>query len=483
MAINKPRMLPHNIEAEQSLLGCIFLNVEAQALCFSKLNKDDFYSNAHKEIFSAMFEIYRKNKPVDYITVSGFMEANGSLEDAGGIAYLVELTNIVPSTANYREYYEIVKSTSTIRKVIDVCEKSIAFSYENADAKQVLENAEKSVLDISKEFDTSELMHISDGITQVISRMETVSTNPDALRGIKTGFPSLDNLTNGFHKGDLILLAARPGIGKTSLAINICENAAINGKSTVAIFSLEMPISQIAQRVMCSVAHISMTEATNGPKDTSTWETVLQAKDVISDANLFIDDSSLSTPMTILSKCRRLKHERGALDLVMIDYLQLMKSDGKTESRQQEVSELTRSLKIIARELEVPIIVLSQLSRDIEKREDHTPQLSDLRESGSIEQDADIVMFIDRTNEIEVKDENEDISVDQDCALIIAKHRNGALGRIPLKWAGEYTKFYEPKYSRDFANRNKTQNNETSVDNRTEEILTPVSDNTLDDIF
>ena len=281
----------------------------------------------------------------------------------------------------------------------------------------------------------------------------------------------------------MILLAARPGIGKTSLAINICENAAINGKSTVAIFSLEMPISQIAQRVMCSVAHISMTEATNGPKDTSTWETVLQAKDVISDANLFIDDSSLSTPMTILSKCRRLKHERGALDLVMIDYLQLMKSDGKTESRQQEVSELTRSLKIIARELEVPIIVLSQLSRDIEKREDHTPQLSDLRESGSIEQDADIVMFIDRTNEIEVKDENEDISVDQDCALIIAKHRNGALGRIQLKWAGEYTKFYEPKYSKDFANRNKLVNNETSVDNKTEEILTPVSDSELDDIF
>lgn len=483
MSLKTPRILPHNIEAEQSLLGCLFLNQEAQALCFSKLNSDDFYSNAHAKIFAGMLELFRGNKPVDYVTLSGVLEKNGTLEEVGGISYIVELTNLVPSTANYKEYYDIVKNASTIRRVINACEKSIAYCFENTEVNDILQFAEKSVLDISKEYDTSELLHIGEGVTQVISRMETMSTNPDALRGIKTGFPTLDNLTNGFHKGDLILLAARPGIGKSSLAINMCENASLKGKSVVAIFSLEMPMSQIAQRVMCSVAHISMTEASSGPKDTSTWETVLQAKDVISDANMYIDDSSLNTPMSILSKCRRLKHERG-LDLVMIDYLQLMKSEGKVESRQQEVSELTRSLKIIARELEVPIIVLSQLSRDIEKREDHTPQLSDLRESGSIEQDADIVMFIDRTNEIDTKDEGEDVSVDQDCSLIIAKHRNGALGRVPLKWAGEYTRFYEPKYSREFANRNKPEiETENKADKLNDEVITPINDTNLDDVF
>ena len=340
------------------------------------------------------------------------------------------------------------------------------------------------LFDLSKEKDISELVQISEGVNQVIDRMEKLSIDKNAFRGIKTGFPTLDVITKGFHKGDLILLAARPGIGKTSLALNICSNAALYGGAVVAVFSLEMPISQIAQRTMCSVGNITMDNATSGTTDSKVWETVMQTKDELSTAGLYVDDSSLTTPTQIISKCRRLKAEKG-LDLIMIDYLQLMKADrtGKGEvNRQQEVADLTRSLKIAARELECPIIVLSQLSRDIEKRNDHKPQLSDLRESGAIEQDADIVMFIDRVNEVnqELSDSDEPIEHGDDdgeaCKLIIAKHRNGSLGSIALKWHKEYTRFEEPK-----ANR-LSEAPVRNVSNSTEELI-PVANDDIDSAF
>lgn len=476
---NTPKMLPHNLEAEQALLASIFMSVDAQGESFVKLKPDDFYSLAHQKIFKAMLANYAKNYNIDYITVSTELENANELENVGGLDYLINLTNYLPSAANFKHYLSIVKNDSMLRKVIKASQDSINFCFENNDAKKVLAYAEKSIFDISKEQDVSELRHISVGVTEVVDRMEKLSIDKNAFKGLKTGFPSLDALTKGFHKGDLILLAARPGIGKTSLALNICSNAASLSNSVVAVFSLEMPMSQIAQRVMCSVGYITMDDATSGTNNPSTWETVLQTKDMISNAGIYVDDSSLTTPAQIISKCRRLKVEKG-LDLIMIDYLQLMKSDSSSSkrdvNRQQEVSDLTRSLKIAARELECPIILLSQLSRDIEKRVDHKPQLSDLRESGAIEQDADIVMFIDRTNEVDSKqnDEEQQPSGDEDCRLIIAKHRNGALGSINLKWASEYTKFYEPK-SNNFIRAKVNNVDEQNL----EENLKPVKDDEI----
>ncbi len=480
-----PRILPHNLEVEQSLLGCLFLNQNAQSECFAKMQATDFYSTGHQKIFKAMYENYVGNKGVDYVTVAKTLDAKGELDDVGGIEYVADLTNAVPSASNYKNYMEIVQNDATMRRLIELCQDGINFCFDNTNSKQALQYMEKQIFDLSKEKDISELVQISDGVNQVIDRMEKLSIDKNAFRGIKTGFPTLDNYTKGFHKGDLILLAARPGIGKTSLALNICSNAALYGGATVAIFSLEMPISQIAQRTMCSVGNISMEYATSGTTDSRVWESVMQTKDELNNAQLYVDDSSLTTPTQILSKCRRLKAEKG-LDLVMIDYLQLMKGDntGKRDSgnRQQEVADLTRSLKIAARELECPIIVLSQLSRDIEKRTDHKPQLSDLRESGAIEQDADIVMFIDRANDpnqepdedVEMADTN--IDDGELCKLIIAKHRNGSLGSILLKWYGKYTRFEEPK-----ANR-LSEAPVHNVSNDTEELI-PVANDDFDGAF
>ncbi len=451
-----PRVLPHNLEVEQCLLGCIFLNQKAQSECFAKMSADDFYSTGHQKIFKAMYQNYIGNKGVDYVTVSKFLDTNGELDDVGGLEYVADLTNAVPSASNYKNYMDIVQNDAVLRRMIELCQDGINYCFENSNSKEVLQHIEKAVFDLSKSKDISELVHISEGVNQVIDRMEKLSIDKNAFRGIKTGFPTLDNYTKGFHKGDLILLAARPGIGKTSLALNICSNAALYSKSVVAVFSLEMPISQIAQRTMCSVGNITMDNATSGTTNSKVWETVMQTKDELSTAGLYVDDSSLTTPTQIISKCRRLKAEIG-LDLIMIDYLQLMKADGsgkKESNRQQEVADLTRSLKIAARELECPIIVLSQLSRDIEKRNDHKPQLSDLRESGAIEQDADIVMFIDRVNEVNQELSEDDQPIEdsgdngEDCKLIIAKHRNGSLGTIALKWDKEYTRFREPKANR-----------------------------------
>ena len=479
-----PRILPHNLEVEQSLLGSLFLSQDAQSECFAKMQSNDFYSVGHQKIFKAMYENYRTNKGVDYVTVAKTLDIKGELEDVGGIEYIADLTNAVPSASNYKNYMVIVQNDATMRRLIELCQDGIDYCFKNTNSKQALQYMEKQIFDLSKEKDISELVQITKGVNEVVDRMEKLSIDKNAFRGIKTGFPTLDNYTKGFHKGDLILLAARPGIGKTSLALNICANASIYGGATVAIFSLEMPISQIAQRTMCSIGNISMDNATSGTTNSKVWETVMQTKEQLETVGMYVDDSSLTTPTQILSKCRRLKAEHG-LDLVMIDYLQLMRSesDGRKDSgnRSQEVGEMTRALKIAARELECPIIVLSQLSRDIEKRNDHKPQLSDLRESGSIEQDADIVMFIDRVNEVNQELEDGEIMEDsaddgENCKLILAKHRNGSLGSIPLKWYGQYTRFEEPK-----ANR-LSEAPVHNVSNSTDELI-PVANDDIDSAF
>lgn len=438
MAKAEERMMPHSIEAEQSVLGCVLIDQEASINVMGELHEDDFYVEAHKIIFNSMYNVYKANSPVDFVTLTDDLEKNNMLESVGGAEYITTLTNIVPSAANVKHYVNIVKRNSILRKLISASNKITSYCYEGAEIKEALTFAEKHIFEISQKEDKSSLMAIKESIPEVLDKFEIIQKDRDSLKGLSTGLYGLDKITNGLQKSDLILVAGRPGSGKTSLAMNIVNYAAINKKAKVAVFSLEMPRVQLAQRSLCSVAYVDMEKALKGELGTKEWRALWAANEKLSKADIYVDDSSLNTPVEILSKCRRLKAEHG-LDLIMVDYLQLMNAGGKPkDNRQQEISEISRSLKIIAKELNVPVIVLSQLSRAVESRADHRPQLSDLRESGAIEQDADIVMFVYR-EDMYNRDEN---APKNDIAkIIVAKHRNGPLGDVSVKWVGSITTF------------------------------------------
>ena len=464
------RMMPHSTEAEQAVLGCLLIDENLPLQIMSVLKEEDFYLESHSQIFSAMSNLYNTNRPVDFVTLSDELDKSGMLESVGGIDYITLLTNVIPSSANYNHYVEIVKRDSVLRRLIASGQKIIETAFESEDKTEALGTAEKLIFEISQNEDRSSLEHIGDALKNVIDKFDKIAKDNNALRGIPTGFKDLDKVTNGLQNSDLILLAARPGVGKTSFAMNIITNAAINQGKKCAIFSLEMPNTQLAQRALCSVASVSMAKALKGDLNVEEWKALWAANKKLNDSGLYIDDSSMNTPIDVLSKCRRLKRENG-LDLVMIDYLQLMNSGGKVkDNRQQEISEITRYLKIAARELNVPIILLSQLSRAVETRKDHRPQLSDLRESGSIEQDADIVMFIykaDMYNDVVNEDEP------GVCELNIAKHRNGSIETIKLRWIGECTTFvdYDKKPTRQ------------SVDNSDQQVVLKAEDNADIDDF
>ena len=434
------RISPNSLEAEQSVLGCCLLDEDSAFAIMSSLSPEDFYTEAHKTIFECMQEIFKQNKPIDYVTLTDELERRGLMESVGGIDYIALLTNIVPSASNSKHYVDIVKRDSLLRKLIHASQDIIDKAY-SPDESDVLAFAEKTVFDIAEKEDTSNLEPISTALDNVLAKFEEIDKNGGLTRGIPTGFAELDRITNGLQKSDLILIAARPGVGKSSLAMNLVNYAAIQGKRSCAVFSLEMPKEQIAQRSLCSISGVSMEKALGGKLSGSDWKALWEGNKKLSEAKIFIDDSSLNSPSTIISKCRRMKREKG-LDLIMIDYLQLMSSSkkGKDVNRQQEITELTRNLKIAARELQVPILLLSQLSRDVEKREDHRPVLSDLRESGAIEQDADIVIFIYNPSN------NADVEIEGGPnmrKLILAKHRNGALADVDVKWVPEITSFVD----------------------------------------
>lgn len=432
-----PRTIPHNIEAEQSVLGCCLLDDNAVLAIMEALVPDDFYTESHKTIFECMQNIYKVNKPIDYVTLTDELERRDLLEKIGGIEYITTLTNIVPSAANAKHYVKIVKRDSTLRKLIKASQNVIDKAYSNED-ENVLEFAEKSVFDIAEKEDRSNLEPITDSLGGVLSKFEEIDKNGGGTLGVATGFADLDRITRGLQKSDLILLAARPGFGKTSLGMNIINYAALKGKRKCAVFSLEMPREQITQRTLCSVSGVSMEKALSGKLNQTDWKSLWEGNKKLSTAEIYIDDSSLNSYTDILSKCRRLKRERG-LDLVMIDYLQLMSAPTRINDRQQEIATLTKNLKVAAKELQVPILLLSQLSRDVEKRTgEHRPVLSDLRESGAIEQDADIVMFIYNPAKYTDTELTDGPNVVE---LIIAKHRNGALGTVKLKWIPEITTF------------------------------------------
>ncbi len=443
----KINTMPNNLDAEMALLGCILIDNEILPDLIERLAEEDFYVDAHKYIILAIKAVFNNKKPVDLVTLSDELDVEGNLEKAGGITYITELIQFTPSAANYEHYLKIVKRDSLNRKLIRASKNIIENSMKSEDEIGSLEYAEKAIYDISKESQNSALLGMKEGdiVNAVIHKFENISQNRNAYRGVETGFSHLDRMTNGLQRSDLIVLAARPGMGKTSLSMNIVEHAAMVKGCTCAVFSLEMPREQIVTRLLCSYANVSMEKALSGRLNDDEWQKIFRASDKLANSPIYIDDSSRVTPAEILSKCRRLNTMgKNKLDLIMIDYIQLMSSgangSSSQENRQQEIASITRDLKIMAKELNVPIIALSQLRR-IQTKE---PQLSDLRESGAIEQDADIVMFINRPDAVATKEELDSGKVVKGAAeLIVAKHRNGSQGRVQLRFIGECTKFVD----------------------------------------
>ncbi len=433
--------MPHSLEAEQALLGCLLLDQKVQLDVAGNLDSEDFYAESHKNIFRAMDGLIKANRPVDLVTLTDALEKAGELENAGGISYLAELTNVMPSTANYRHYLDIVTRNSMLRRLIAGSAEIIDNCKNSTDKFESLAFAEKTVFDISNTADTSTMARIDSVIPEVMAHLDEISHDKSKSHGIRTKFTGLDKILNGLHNSDLIILAARPAVGKTTFAMNIISNVALQGYSC-AVFSLEMSKEQLVQRMLCSVSGVSMSKVSRGELDKTDWLKIAKAKELLSDKKVFIDDSAMVTPHELISKCRRLKKKFG-LDVVMVDYIQLMNSGSKKteENRQQEISTISRNLKILAKEINVPVIALSQLSRAVESRKGR-PQLADLRESGAIEQDADIVMFIHRPDKNATEKEIAEGKVKQNVAeIIVEKHRNGEQGIVELYFNGECTKF------------------------------------------
>lgn len=444
---DKTNAMPNNLDAEQTLLGCMLIDNEILPEVLDAITDNDFYQDSHKYIFSAIKFTFNDRKPVDIVTLSDKLESEGNLKKAGGITYLTELMQVTPSAANYKFYEDIVRRDSINRNLIRAARDIADFSKSSDDSVKSIQYAEEKIYSVSKSNYTSSVKDIreSDGIDNVLEKFQNISVDKDAYHGVPTGLVRFDRLTNGLQKSDLIVLAARPGMGKTSLAMNIVEHAAVDNDYVCAVFSLEMPEVQIIQRLLCANAEVSMSDALSGKLKDNDWKKLAKASDRLRKSRINIDDSSRVTPAEIASKCRRIKAKNnGRLDLVMIDYIQLMSSGKKfgEENRVQEVASITRDLKIMAKELDVPVLALSQLRR-IQTGE---PQLSDLRESGAIEQDADMVIFINRPYITASPTDIAKGTVKKDEAYLnVAKNRNGGLERIPLRFKGELTKFVNPE--------------------------------------
>ena len=436
------RIMPNNFEAEQSVLGCALIDSEICLNIVGKLEENDFYNETHRHIFRAIKDLQKESINVDFVTVSDYLDRKGLINNVGGIAYITSLTNVVPSAAGYSHYVEIVRKNSVLRQIIITCGDTINKAYDKDSDENILGATEKAIYEIAERDQSGSLERIETSLEKVINRIEEIHKNGGATRGLKTGFYQIDKATNGLQKSDMIIIAARPGVGKTSLAMNIVTNAALDSKAKCAVFSLEMGREQLAQRMLFSVANVSMAKALRGDLNESDWAKIWKAEKKLKEADIFIDDNAMNTPSQVLSKCRKLKREKG-LDLIAIDYLGLMKSDEKTDNRQNEVASISRQLKILAKEINVPVLVLCQLNRSVEQRDNGKPGkpvLSDLRESGSIEQDADTVWFIHRDMSAKEITESKDGSYTAE--LIIAKFRNGQPGSVFIGWDGSRTTFY-----------------------------------------
>ena len=430
------RVPPHNIEAEQSVLGAIIMDHEAIAVASEMIRSTDFYRPDHQEIYASIMDLYTSGSPVDLITIQNRLSERGVLDQIGGIGYLAELATIVPTSAHIKQYAKIVEEKAILRRLIKASQEIAAKGYAGEEKiDDVMGFAEKQVFDILQNRHTEDFSPISEILVTAIDKIEDAHTNKGGVTGVSTGFIDLDYKTAGMQPSDLILVAARPSMGKTAFSLNVIQSAAIKHKKKVAVFSLEMSKDQLVNRMLCAEAMVDAQKVRTGNLDPQDWDRIAKAVPIITAADIYIDDTPGISVMEMRAKCRRLKLEKG-LDLIMIDYLQLMSGNGKTDSRQQEISEISRSLKALAREMSAPVIALSQLSRACEARADHRPMLSDLRESGAIEQDADVVMFLYRDEYYHPDSEKKGIG-----EIIIAKQRNGPTGTVELVWLGQYTKF------------------------------------------
>ena len=431
------RVPPHSAEAEKSVLGAAMLSKDALFDVMEVVKPADFYDENHKEIFQAMIDLNRKNAPVDALTVAEELKKRNSLEMVGGRAYIASLSSMTPTTSNAIEYGRIVAEKASVRRLIETADDIVTKGYDGTmDANQMLDYAESGIFEISQARQKGQYSHIRDVLVENLAIIDRAEQMDGGLTGITTGFSKLDEMTSGMQKSDLIILAARPAMGKTAFALSLARNAAVKGKASVMIFSLEMAKEQLTQRLLSMESKVDLQTLKTGRLERRDWDDLNVALDILSNSNIHIDDTAGISIMEMKSKCRRLKAEAG-LDLVIIDYLQLMNPEGKADSRTQEISVISRNLKLLARELDCPVLVLSQLSRAPEQRTDHRPMLSDLRESGSIEQDADIVIFLYRDEYYN----KEDTEKPGECEVIVAKHRSGPTGSVDVAWIERYTQF------------------------------------------
>ena len=429
---------PHDLEAEQAIIGSMLTDKDAVISAMEKLKAEDFYREDNQLIFEAIMNLYNRAEPIDIITVKSELDMQGKLDAIGGIEYLADLPEKVPTTANIDKYIKIVEEKSMLRTLIKTANEIITLGYEQTEeVETVMEHAEKKIFDVMQKKNQKGYTAIKDVLVDTFAQIEKLYNQKQHVTGVPTGFSDLDYKTAGFHNSDLILIAARPSMGKTAFALNLAVNAAVRGHVPAAIFSLEMSKEQLVNRVLCSEAMVDSNKLRTGKIEEEDWGKLAGALGPLSEAEIYIDDTPGISITEIRAKCRKLKLEKN-IGLVVIDYLQLVQgsTSRRAGSREQEISEISRSLKILAKEIDVPVIALSQLSRAPEQRPDHRPMLSDLRESGAIEQDADIVMFLYRDDYYNQDSEKKNIA-----EVIIAKHRSGSTGTVELLWLGNYTKF------------------------------------------
>ena len=430
------RSLPQSIEAEQSVIGSMIIDKSAIAKVIEKLQEEDFYRDGHKVIYRCIREMFQKDIAVDLVTLLEYLKTTDLLEKSGGVTYISEISAAVPTTANIKSYIKIVEEKATLRRLIKASTAIIEESYNGGDnVENVIDIAQKKIFDIAEKKDSKEYEALSSVLERGFLEIERLFNNRGAITGVGSGIKDLDAKTSGFQKGDMVLIAARPSMGKTTFSLNIAENAALKEGKSVVVFSLEMSKEQLAYKLLCSQANVDMLKLRTGNLEDEDWERIALATGPLGRARIFIDDTAGLSVMEMRSKCRKIKMEHG-IDMILIDYLQLMSGSSGSDNRQQEVSEISRSIKALAKEMECPVIALSQLSRAPEQRADHRPMLSDLRESGSIEQDADVVMFLYRDEYY--NKESEDAGIGE---CIIAKQRNGPVGTVRMAWIGAHSKF------------------------------------------
>ena len=449
---------PQNIEAEQAVLGAIFLNTDALADAMEYVEADDFYRRAHQILFQAMVDLNNDGEAIDVLTVQNYLTTNNQLDDVGGVDYIAELATSVPTAANTGYYAKIVEEKSMLRRLISTATNIITQANNgDDDVPSLLDSAERQIMDVSERRNRSGFREIKDVLNETLSDIDRLSQQSEDITGLPTGYREFDKMTAGLQPDNLIILAARPAVGKTAFALNIAQNVATSTDTSVAIFSLEMSAESLVNRMLCAEGSINANHLRTGQLDEGEWQNLIVAMGALSNTSIFIDDTPGIKMAEIRAKCRRLAKEKGNLGLVVIDYLQLIEGSNK-ESRQQEVSEISRQLKKLAKELSVPILALSQLSRGVEQRQDKRPVLSDIRESGSIEQDADIVAFLYRDDYYErgesksEDDEDDQDSLNQDVGeveLIIEKNRAGARGTVKLLFIKSYNKFSNISYAQE----------------------------------